>query len=93
MNLKQLPYFIAIAETGSLSAAARQAEVSQPAISGYLQDLERELGTPLFVRSHRRMVPTEAGTVYLDMARQVLDLQARTHTMILARHNPRRQTI
>lgn len=93
MNLKQLPYYIAIAETGSLSAAARRTGVSQPAISGYLQELEQELGTPLFVRSRRRMQPTAAGQVYLDMARQVLALQVRTRTQIGARRSQKRQTI
>lgn len=93
MNLKQLPYFIAIAETGSLSAAARRTGVSQPAVSGYLHDLERELGIALFLRSGRRMTPTAAGNIYLEMAREVLGLQARTRTQIQARHNPLKQRI
>src|SRR5699024_11482973 len=67
LNLKQLPYFIAIAETGSLSAAARRTGVSQPTISDYLHELEHELGTPLFERRQRRMLPTEAGAAYLQM--------------------------
>ena len=57
MNLKQLPYFVSIAETGSLSAAARRSGVSQPAISNYLQELERELQITLFRRVRGRMVP------------------------------------
>lgn len=93
MNLKQLPYFIAIAETGSLSAAARRTGVSQPTISDYLHELEHELGTPLFERRQRRMLPTEAGAAYLQMARQVLILQTRAQDMIQNRHLQRKQSI
>ncbi len=93
MNLKQLPYFIAIAETGSLSAAARRSGVSQPSISDYLHELERELGTPLFERRQRRMFPTEAGAAYLRMARQVLILQTRAQDMIQNRHLQKKQSI
>ena len=93
MNLKQLPYFIAIAETGSLSAAARRTGVSQPTISDYLHELEHELGTPLFERRQRRMLPTEAGAAYLQMARQVLILQTRAQDMIQNRHLQKKQSI
>lgn len=93
MNLKQLPYFVAVAETGSLSAAARRVGVSQPAISGYLQELERDLETPLFQRRRNRMQPTEAGQIYLEMARQVLNLQVATRTLIDARRRRKSQVI
>ena len=93
MNLKQLPYFIAIAETGSLSAAARKSGISQPAISDYLYGLEQELGTPLFERRRRRMLPTEAGRIYLEMARQVLAMQTRAQDMIQNRHLQKKQSI
>lgn len=93
MNLKQLPYFVAIAETGSLSGAARRVSVSQPAISGYLQELEQELKVPLFRRSRGRMEPTEAGTIYLEMARQVLALQADAATLIANRRHRKSQVI
>lgn len=93
MNMKQLPYFVAIAETGSLSGAARRAGVSQPAISGYLQELERELKVPLFRRSRGRMEPTEAGQIYLEMAQQVLALQEDARTLIANRRRRKSQVI
>ena len=49
MNLDQLPYFVAIASYGSLSAASRQLGVSQPALSSYLAELEKNYGMPLFL--------------------------------------------
>lgn len=75
MNLKQLPYFVAIAQTGSLSGAARQAGVSQPAVSAYLRELEQELGVQMFARKEGRFRPTPAGEIYLDMARRILSIQ------------------
>lgn len=93
MNLKQLPYFVSIAETGSLSAAARRSGVSQPAISNYLQELERELQIALFRRVRGRMEPTEAGRIYLEMARQVLALQADAQALIGARGRQKKQVI
>ena len=45
MNTRQLTYVLSIAETGNLSAAAKELGVSQPALSKYLAELEDELGT------------------------------------------------
>lgn len=64
--------FVAVAEEGSLSAAARRLHVSQPALSQTMGALERELGVDLLVRSSTGVTVTEAGTTLLNEARAVL---------------------
>ena len=78
MNLKHLPYFIAIAEAGSLSAAADRLKISQPALSKYLSGLETDLKTELFTRHNKKMNLTPAGRVYLEASRRMLDIQSQT---------------
>ncbi|MES2944943.1 MAG: LysR family transcriptional regulator [Pseudomonadota bacterium] len=60
MNLRYLHYLRLVIEHGSFAAAARAGGVSQPAISHGMRQLQRQFGTPLFVPSGRRMLPTEA---------------------------------
>ncbi len=74
MNLDHLPYFIAIASTGSLSEASRQLGVSQPTLSCYLKNLESSLGVELFFRNRRKYIPTPAGKLYLKTARDILEV-------------------
>lgn len=78
MNMKQLPYIMAIAQTGSLSAAAAMLGVSQPALSKYIAGLEQTLSIKLFYSVKKRLYPTNAGQVYLDAARRILELQEQT---------------
>ncbi len=78
MNLKHLPYFIAIAESGSLSAAAERLRISQPTLSKYLTGLEDNLKTEMFSRRKKRLVLTPAGRIYFDASRRMLDIQSQT---------------
>jgi LysR family nitrogen assimilation transcriptional regulator len=71
MNLKQLSYFLKIAEMGSLSAAARALYVAQPALSLQIANLEAELETQLFTRSVKGVQLTRAGEKLLDHARVI----------------------
>jgi LysR family nitrogen assimilation transcriptional regulator len=71
MDIKQLRYFIAIAEEGSLSAAAQRVNVAQPSLSQHVLSLERELGVTLMERSPRGVTLTESGTILLNHARDV----------------------
>lgn len=59
-------YIKKIAETGSISAAAEQLGISQPALSAYLKKVESELNVVLFDRNRQPLVPTEAGAVYME---------------------------
>ncbi|HCH33377.1 MAG TPA: hypothetical protein DE045_10570 [Oceanospirillaceae bacterium] len=71
MNLKQLKYFLAIAETGSMSAAARALFVAQPALSLQMANLEAELDVALFIRSVKGVTLTGAGSKLIDHARTI----------------------
>jgi LysR family transcriptional regulator, hca operon transcriptional activator len=73
MELRHLRYFIAVAETGSLTEAAeRRLHTSQPSLSRQIRDLEDEVGVDLLSRSVRGVELTDAGKVFLDHARLAL---------------------
>ena len=61
MDIRQLNYFVAVYEQGSVSAAARQCCVAQPSLSAALRQLEQELGVTLFIRLPKGVMPTEDG--------------------------------
>ena len=82
MELRQLKYFLKVADTGSFSEASRQLFVSQSAISQQIKLLEDELGTQLFVRQHR-IIMTESGEELYPLALQVLSNVAESQTLIL----------
>lgn len=75
MNLKQLKYFIAVADEGSISAAARKLYMSQPPLSAQLKLLEEELGCALFERGARKITLTDAGRVLYRRASVMLDME------------------
>lgn len=72
MEIHQLTYFVAVAETGSFSRAAERCNVAQPSLSQQIQKLEAELGAPLFDRLPRRVVLTDAGRSLLPRATGIL---------------------
>jgi LysR family transcriptional regulator, hydrogen peroxide-inducible genes activator len=72
MELQQLRYFCAIADTGSFSRAAQQTHVSQPSLSQQIRKLEDELGVRLFDRLGRTVQLTALGRAFLPRARAVL---------------------
>lgn len=72
MEIHQLAYFVAVAETGSFTRAAEQCNVAQPSLSQQIIKLEQELGETLFDRLPRRTVLTEAGRMLLPRARLIL---------------------
>jgi len=61
LDIRQLRYFIAIAEEGQITAAAKRLNMAQPPLSQQLKQMEEELGTPLVERSGKRIELTEAG--------------------------------
>lgn len=73
MTLQQLRYLIAIAECGSINAAATQMYASQSNLSTAVQDLEAELGITIFTRTNRGVTLTNDGAELLGYARQVIE--------------------
>lgn len=82
MDLKQLEYIIAIDDEKSISKAAGKLFVTQSALNQQLLKIEHELGTKLFYRRHPFMVPTLAGTIYLNTARRIIEMKADTYKII-----------
>ena len=79
MDLKQLEYFVRVAELGSFTRAAVALGVAQPALSRHIRSLEVELRQNLLIRNGRGAMPTEAGSLLLTHGRGVL------HQVLLAR--------
>ena len=68
MNTRQLHYLLTIAERGSLSQAALALGISQPALSKVLTEWDSLCASPLFLRYHRRQIPTALGRKVLEYA-------------------------
>jgi len=84
MDFRQLEYFRAVVETGSLSGAAKALHMSQPSLSSAIAKLERELGVQLLERAARGVHPTSAGSYLLGNARRLLGERDRLrHTLSL----------
>ena len=76
MNLKQLEYFVQVAELGSFSKAAVVLDIAQPALSRQVRSLETELHQQLFLRNGRGVTLTDAGKRLFDHSVAVLQLMA-----------------
>lgn len=84
MEIRQLRYFLAVAEELSFGRAAERLLMSQPPLSRQIQQLEQELGVELFHRTKRKVELTAAGTAFLPEVRQVLT-QAETAIQVAQR--------
>jgi len=71
-SIRQLRYFVEIADNGSFSAAAGRLYIAQSALSRQIKELEQQLGTPLFERTARQPRLTAAGLAFLERARRLL---------------------
>ena len=76
MTLQQLRYVAKIAQTKSLTQAAKELFISQPSLTKALKDLEREMGVVIFERSNKGIAVSKEGEVFLGYARQVLEQTA-----------------
>jgi DNA-binding transcriptional LysR family regulator len=75
-TLRQVRYFVAVAESGSISRAARQLSVSQSAVTEAVKDLESDLGAALLVRSGRGVSLTHRGQLFVRHAARILEAVA-----------------
>ncbi|KAK1180990.1 LysR family transcriptional regulator [Streptomyces sp. NBS 14/10] len=84
MELQQMRYVLAVAETNSFTRAAERCLVVQSALSHQISRLEKELGARLFERTSRRVRLTPAGAAFLPAARQCLDAAERAAAEVAA---------
>ena len=88
MNLRDLKYVIAVAETGHFGKAAERCFVSQPTLSGQIRKLEEELGVALFERTNRSVEITPVGEAIVVHARQMMDLAEAIKLLANTRQDP-----
>ena len=75
MNLKQFKYILTLNAEGSFSRAAESLGISQPSLSQYVKNIEKELGIELFLRTGSEVRITDAGKRYIEAGRKILDLE------------------
>ena len=90
MTLTQLRYVVAVAEAGSISAAAARLFIAQPSLSKAVSELEAEMGVHIFERGARGVRETEEGTRFLSYARQVVEQADLLESQYLHGTPPRR---
>ncbi|MEC5408488.1 LysR substrate-binding domain-containing protein [Paraburkholderia sp. MPAMCS5] len=72
MDIRQMRYFVACVDAGSLSKAALALSVSQPSLSQQIAEMEDDLGVPLLLRSYSGVAPTDAGTTLYRHAMSII---------------------
>src|SRR5699024_4977877 len=77
ITFRQFEYFLALAETGQVSKAALQCNVSQSSVTVALRNMEQTLDTPLFIRHAKGLRLTEAGERFVHHARNVINAASR----------------
>src|ERR1051325_8153823 len=82
MELTQLEFFLAVVQEGSFSKAAERVYRTQPAVSIAVRRLEEEVGAPLFERSQKTPVLTEAGELIYDYAKRILALRDQARNVV-----------
>lgn len=86
MEFRQFRYILTTAREGTISKAAQKLYISQPSLSQLIAGVEKKIGAPLFDRSVTPLRPTAVGSLYLETARRILDLdeefQQRTDDML-----------
>jgi LysR family hydrogen peroxide-inducible transcriptional activator len=88
MNLRDLQYLVALAETGHFGEAAARCHVSQPTLSAQIKKLEEYLGVQLFERQPRKVSPTEVGQRIVERARRVVREADDIRELARASHDP-----
>ncbi len=75
INLKQFEYVLMLSKEGSFSRAAEKLCISQPSLSQYVKKIERQLGVILFERANGEVRLTDAGRIYINAGRQIINLE------------------
>ena len=95
MDIRQLKYFVAVANTRNFTRASEQLHIAQPPLSRQIQLLEGELGVQLIMRNTRPLKLTEAGRVFYEQALQILNRldQLKTTTQQIGMNQRQRLSI
>lgn len=93
MNLRTLRYFIAIADAGSLTAAAAAIPIAQPALTRQMRELETEMGVQLLHRMPRGVRLTQAGVTFYESAQRILAESVRLRQRLSHEQSPGRSTV
>ena len=88
MNIRDLRYFLAVAELQHFGQAAEKCCISQPTLSGQIKKLEEELGVTLLERTNRRVMVTEIGEQVARSARRILREVDTIHDVARSSHDP-----
>ena len=88
MNIRDLQYIIAVAETRHFGKAAERCYVSQPTLSGQIKKLEEDLGVTIFERTNRSVEVTPIGEAILDHARQIMEQADVIRQLAFAHQDP-----
>jgi len=75
LNTKQLQYVLTLANEGSFSKAADTLNITQPSLSQYIKKIEKEIGLSLFDRTNGDVRITDAGRVYIEAGKKILDIE------------------
>lgn len=93
MNSRSLRYFVAVADHGTVSAAAKALHITQPALSRQIKQQENQLGLKLFHREGARLALTSEGKQFLAAAREVLQVHDRAESFASALAHGQMQTV
>lgn len=88
MNLRDLKYFLAVAELKHFGQAAKRCGVSQPTLSGQIRKLEDTLGITLFERNNRTVNPTPLGESIAEVAREITQAEQRIYDIANTHEHP-----
>ncbi len=84
MELRELKYFLAVAREENISKAAEFLFIAQPSLSRQMQNLEKEIGKPLFVRGGKKITLTETGILLRKRAEEILSLYEKTESELFS---------
>lgn len=74
INQKQIQYLTEVCKQQNITSAARNLYISQPALSRMISDIEKSIGSPLFIRDHDGVYLTQAGEIYMNACQKVMNV-------------------
>ena len=74
MDIKHMKYFVEVVKQGGMTNASKSLYIAQPTISKAIKDIEAEMAVPLFDRSKRSLVLTDAGKIFFKKCQEIIAL-------------------